>query len=795
MANIYVSPTGNDTTGDGSIGNPYLTIQKGVDEYSAVFPSSDAVLVKTGTYSAGALVTDRYVVISAYDGNVTINGTGGTCFEIVRTTNGSDNNFQIIPNGYSWAVSGFDYALKENSTFRTDVNDYTSIESIDLSNQKIKISQNSVLFSLCNLSGCDFEYYDDYLLSEIALIQVSDSNCDDTTGMCLFSTVGTVGASPLLNSNTFNNAEIIINDISGIGYSELYLTAGATIGNTLDGAKVKFSDTDVTLSALALIPFATVYTLPQMQAKANLDMGAGHTMHSDSFIFSIVPVPPEDQPNPAARRFPANGGLCFVETRPRASRTNLLGGWDSKRITLSDGLIQTAYNSVFAENDLVQNTAANQPQYGYDHVALYDVETLADGLTTSFANTAAATTRNLATLTEAGATAPTKAGSYLEFALDKRLTLLTVARTLSTITLESFGKATGFSGSVVNGTEIRLHNQSTSSANRGVYLSVVKIAADEYRIRFFVGNGTASVTLSSSAYTEAQIIALLANDTHITGRFLAGSFHILVNGVIVASTTSATVLTCSIQSVSDFYIRNQMTGTTLYMKYSRTYYSALTDIEISQLYTNKTNPSYTLQKFGIVSDGASSMSALFIQNTLMTSFTVGCWVYLQDIIKPSAIVADQFFLSHETLAVSTDKGFQLKIQKNPSDQFHFRFVVANGVNSYTSNSTILSRSAFVSNYLNRWTFVAATLKNQGATDLLNIYVDGILAGSTSVAAGSFYTSVDGIIRMMQRSSTTNNILASNKMESAFIYKRALGASEIKSLYNEHRNKFRYLNNL
>lgn len=179
----------------------------------------------------------------------------------------------------------------------------------------------------------------------------------------------------------------------------------------------------------------------------------------------------------------------------------------------------------------------------------------------------------------------------------------------------------------------------------------------------------------------------------------------------------------------------------------------------------------------------------------MTSFTVGCWVYLQDLAKPSAVLVDQFFLGHETFAVTTDKGFHLKTQKNASDQFSFRFVVTNGVNAYSLNSTVLSRSAFASAYLNRWTFVAATLKNQGATDLLNIYVDGTLSASFSVLAGSFYTSVDGVIRMMQRSSVTNNILAGNKMEAAFIYKRALGASEIKSLYNEHRNKFRYLNNL
>ena len=43
---LHVSTTGNDESGDGSVSNPYLTIQKGIDEAS----SMDTVLVLNGKY-------------------------------------------------------------------------------------------------------------------------------------------------------------------------------------------------------------------------------------------------------------------------------------------------------------------------------------------------------------------------------------------------------------------------------------------------------------------------------------------------------------------------------------------------------------------------------------------------------------------------------------------------------------------------------------------------------------------------------------------------------------------------
>ena len=57
MATYYISPTGNDTTGDGSSGNPYLTIAKCV----AVGANGDTIICKDGTY---AFVTTNFITKS-----------------------------------------------------------------------------------------------------------------------------------------------------------------------------------------------------------------------------------------------------------------------------------------------------------------------------------------------------------------------------------------------------------------------------------------------------------------------------------------------------------------------------------------------------------------------------------------------------------------------------------------------------------------------------------------------------------------------------------------------------------
>jgi len=73
MATYYVSTTGNDTTGDGSSGAPWKTIQKAVDTVST--GTAHTILVAPGTY---AETTYNYLYINRNDLRITIQANGGT---------------------------------------------------------------------------------------------------------------------------------------------------------------------------------------------------------------------------------------------------------------------------------------------------------------------------------------------------------------------------------------------------------------------------------------------------------------------------------------------------------------------------------------------------------------------------------------------------------------------------------------------------------------------------------------------------------------------------------------------
>ena len=56
---LHVSTTGNDESGDGSANNPYLTIQKGIDEAS----SMDTVLVLNGIWQGGVTIDNKQITL------------------------------------------------------------------------------------------------------------------------------------------------------------------------------------------------------------------------------------------------------------------------------------------------------------------------------------------------------------------------------------------------------------------------------------------------------------------------------------------------------------------------------------------------------------------------------------------------------------------------------------------------------------------------------------------------------------------------------------------------------------
>lgn len=89
---IYVSTTGDDTTGDGSESAPYRTIQKGIDQAA---DSGDTVQVTAGTYRENLVWSTKSPVLQGagagstlVDGDVDEDGTGdGRCLRLTNVPN------------------------------------------------------------------------------------------------------------------------------------------------------------------------------------------------------------------------------------------------------------------------------------------------------------------------------------------------------------------------------------------------------------------------------------------------------------------------------------------------------------------------------------------------------------------------------------------------------------------------------------------------------------------------------------------------------------------------------------
>lgn len=119
-ATYYVAKTGNDTTGDGSLSTPWLTIQKAASTVVA----GDTVFVRTGTYQ-------EYVTVSA-DG-----------------TSGSRITFEAYPNEFP-IIDGSGLTAPTSSNLFRAQGDYITLRGFEL----INAAMNSVL---CDGSNCLIE--------------------------------------------------------------------------------------------------------------------------------------------------------------------------------------------------------------------------------------------------------------------------------------------------------------------------------------------------------------------------------------------------------------------------------------------------------------------------------------------------------------------------------------------------------------------------------------------------------------------------------------------------------------
>jgi nitrous oxidase accessory protein NosD len=99
MAIIYVSTTGNDSTGDGSQETPYLTVAKGITMATA----GDTISVGTGTYTETITINKSLTLTptSGVKGDAKISSTANTLTISHSTNNVIIDKMEIISSGTS----------------------------------------------------------------------------------------------------------------------------------------------------------------------------------------------------------------------------------------------------------------------------------------------------------------------------------------------------------------------------------------------------------------------------------------------------------------------------------------------------------------------------------------------------------------------------------------------------------------------------------------------------------------------------------------------------------------------
>lgn len=116
----YVAKNGNDTTGDGSAFNPYLTIQKAITIFEATTPTSrtqSIIYVAPGLYTESLTFTKGYVaLISNYNAlNVVQTCEISGNISVAITTGGDLANNQVIIQGFQITGSITDTSTQQHT--------------------------------------------------------------------------------------------------------------------------------------------------------------------------------------------------------------------------------------------------------------------------------------------------------------------------------------------------------------------------------------------------------------------------------------------------------------------------------------------------------------------------------------------------------------------------------------------------------------------------------------------------------------------------------------------------------
>lgn len=139
MADIYVATTGNDTTGDGSIGNPYASPGKA----AGVAAAGDTVWVKSGTYNVSSTTPNASngpVQHTSYLGNARLTYRG------YQTTVGDDGTPPVLRAtvaGISNAVVYINDAAVTVWNIRCDANGQSSLRGLDVRSRGVAVKCSS----------------------------------------------------------------------------------------------------------------------------------------------------------------------------------------------------------------------------------------------------------------------------------------------------------------------------------------------------------------------------------------------------------------------------------------------------------------------------------------------------------------------------------------------------------------------------------------------------------------------------------------------------------------------------
>ena len=223
MATYYIAPTGDDTTGDGSEGNPWLNLFHALDEMD----QSDTVIVKQGIYlnqsttisTVGQRLFSKKIIGESQNAKDTILDFDGEVFQLVGTLAGSDDvsTFQDITlrniRNIAHSQGLFSSSVGTYNFLRVrfvDVRTGGSTNSSSPSGGFFSVNSGTV-----NIEGCTFEKC--YARSEAFYypIVTFSSNADGTFNMKNCSVFVSDESAPSGSTNIQNIARLPTGGSSG----------------------------------------------------------------------------------------------------------------------------------------------------------------------------------------------------------------------------------------------------------------------------------------------------------------------------------------------------------------------------------------------------------------------------------------------------------------------------------------------------------------------------------------------------------------------------------------------------